>query len=59
MLTSEGPDLVALFFVVFRRRNYREAIQLLNKALEDEKTEAGLYVNRGGEPSSRDWCCSL
>ena len=31
-----------------RREKYDEAVQLLNKALEEEKKEAGLYVNRGG-----------
>jgi tetratricopeptide (TPR) repeat protein len=31
----------------FKREKYDEAVQLLNKALEEEKKEAGLYVNRG------------
>ena len=35
-------------FFVERREKYDEAVQLLNKALEEEKKEAGLYVNRGG-----------
>ena len=41
---------------LYRRKNYDEAIQLLNKALEDEKKEAGLYVNRGGTEMSHLSC---
>ncbi|XP_034451318.1 tetratricopeptide repeat protein 16-like [Hippoglossus hippoglossus] len=39
----------------FSRGLYAEAALLLNKAIEEEKEEAGLYLNRGGEapPSSR------
>ena len=35
-------------FFVARKGKYNEAIQLLNKALEEEKKKAGLYINRGG-----------
>ena len=37
-----------LVIVLLRREKFNEAVKLLNKALEEEKKEAGLYVNRGG-----------
>lgn len=37
----------------FSRGLYREAALLLNKAIEEEKGRAGLYLNRGGEPGCR------
>jgi hypothetical protein len=37
----------AFAVLCFKRGKYNEAVQLLNKALADEKREAGLYVNRG------------
>lgn len=33
----------------FSRGLYAEATLLLNKAIEEEKGQAGLYLNRGGE----------
>lgn len=33
----------------FIRGLYAEATLLLNKAIEEEKGQAGLYLNRGGE----------
>ncbi len=33
----------------FRKKNFDEAILLLNKAIKEEKREKGLYVNRGGK----------
>ena len=35
----------------FSRGLYQEATLLLNKAIEEEKNQAGLYLNRGGEPT--------
>lgn len=59
---KDGPDSVqeeAQFQLVltyndfavqcFSRGLYAEATLLLNKAIEEEKGQAGLYLNRGGE----------
>ena len=45
----------AIFDIVWshRQRHFKEAIQLLNKAIQEEKGEWGLYVNRGGEAERR------
>lgn len=41
----------------FSRGLYAEATLLLNKAIEEEKGQAGLYLNRGGETwDSRSVC---
>ena len=44
---------------MLRHGKYDEAIRLLNKALEEEKEEAGLYVNRGGVCVQSILCHSL
>ena len=33
----------------FRQRYFDEAVTLLNQAIKEEKSEKGLYLNRGGE----------
>ena len=33
----------------FSRSFYTEAVLLLNKAIQEQKEESGLYINRGGE----------
>ena len=38
----------------FRQRHFNEAVVLLNKAIKEEKTERGLYLNRGGG-SGESW----
>ncbi|XP_051806858.1 tetratricopeptide repeat protein 16 [Acanthochromis polyacanthus] len=44
----------------FSRRLYPEAVLLLNKAIEEEKNQAGLYLNRGDcFFKLGDWCFSL
>ncbi|CAG5917533.1 unnamed protein product [Menidia menidia] len=44
----------------FGRGLYEEAIRLLNKAIEREKSLAGLYLNRGDcFFQQRDWCYAL
>lgn len=47
----------------FSKGLYAEATLLLNKAIEEEKGQAGLYLNRGGEPmdtqSFKAVCASL
>lgn len=47
----------------FSRGLYAEATLLLNKAIEEEKGQAGLYLNRGGEAmdtqSFKNVCASL
>ena len=43
------PCCVKILFFLLRRGKFEEAVKLLDKALEEEKEEAGLYVNRGGE----------
>ena len=37
----------------FRQRQFDSAVTLLNKAIQQEKNEGGLYLNRGGELSRR------
>lgn len=39
----------------FSRGLYAEATLLLNKAIEEEKGQAGLYLNRGGEAWLWHW----
>jgi hypothetical protein len=33
----------------FKQRHFDSAVTLLNKAIKEEKTEKGLYMNRGGK----------
>uniref|UniRef100_A0A3B4UIJ4 Tetratricopeptide repeat domain 16 n=1 Tax=Seriola dumerili TaxID=41447 RepID=A0A3B4UIJ4_SERDU len=43
----------------FSRGQYAEATLLLNKAIEEEKSQAGLYLNRGCFFKQGDWCYAL
>ncbi|XP_056231829.1 tetratricopeptide repeat protein 16-like [Seriola aureovittata] len=44
----------------FSRAQYAEATLLLNKAIEEEKSQAGLYLNRGDCFFKQgDWCYAL
>lgn len=68
---KDGPDSVqeeAPFQLVltyndfavqcFGRGLYAEATLLLNKAIEEEKGQAGLYLNRGGETWGASSVCA-
>eukprot|EP00064_Thunnus_orientalis_P016551 superscaffoldBa00003311_g16617 len=43
----------------FSRGLYAEAVLLLNKGIQEEKGQAGLYLNRGGEAVHGEWCYAL
>ena len=38
----------------FRQRHFDSAVTLLNKAIKQEKTEKGLYLNRGGKAGAQN-----
>lgn len=41
--------------IIGRNSFFHEALTLLNKAIKEDKSEPGLYINRGGKSKLRNY----